>query len=284
MAKQAGKIGTLQEPGFVVLVDNRPGGQGLGSEWGLSLLVAAGGQHWLWDTGKSGLFFDNAQRLGLDLSRIDGLALSHGHYDHVGGLAALVHAGFRGPIVAHPALTRQRFSINASEHKDVGMQAELRALLPGSLQQTTGNRFLSPDMRFVTDIPRLPGRFTATTHLYLDSEASKPDDLPDDAFLLMDTPRGAVVILGCCHSGLANSLLHAAELVKAKTLHAVVGGMHLYSAGRDAREEAAEVLETLECEIIFPGHCTGDASISFLEQRFPGRVRPLHTGLFFTFS
>ncbi|EMG38631.1 metal-dependent hydrolase, beta-lactamase superfamily II [Desulfocurvibacter africanus PCS] len=284
MAHHAGKIVTLQEPGFVVLVDNRSGGQGLGSEWGLSLLVAAGGQKWLWDTGKSGLFLDNAKRLGLDLSHIDGLALSHGHYDHVGGLVALVDAGFSGPIAAHPALTRQRFSIKASEHKEIGMEAGLRALLPGRLQPVSNNRSLAPGLRFVTDIPRRPGRFTATANFYLDQEASKPDSVPDDAFLLMDTPRGAVVVLGCCHSGLANSLLQAAELAKAKKLHAVVGGMHLYSAGQDAQEEAAEVLETLECEIIFPGHCTGDASISFLEQRIPGRVRPLHTGLCFAFS
>lgn len=274
---------TLQEPGLVVLVDNRPG-QGLGSEWGLSLLLAAGGQRWLWDTGATGLFLDNARRLGLDLSRIDGLALSHGHYDHVGGLAALVHAGFSGPIVAHPALARQRFSIHASEHKDVGMQAGLRALLPGRLQPVSGDLSLAPGLRFVTDIPRRPGRFTATTHLYLDNQASKPDDLPDDAFLLLDTPRGAVVVLGCCHSGLANSLLHAAELAKVKKLHAVIGGMHLYSAGRAALDEAVEILKTLECETIAPGHCTGAGPISLLEQHFPGRVRPLHAGLVLNFS
>ncbi len=283
MAQQTREMDTLQEPGLIVLVDNRPG-QDLGSEWGLSLMVASGGRCWLWDTGKSGLFLDNARRLGLDLSRIDGLALSHGHYDHVGGLAALVHAGFSGPVVAHPALTRQRFSIHASEHKDVGMQAGQRDLLQGRLQPVSGDRPLAPGLRFVTDIPRRPGNSTATANLYMDSQASRPDDLPDDAFLLMDTPRGTVVVLGCCHSGLANSLLHAAELANVKKLHAVIGGMHLYSAGRAALDEAVEILKTLECEIIAPGHCTGDAPIAFLEQCFPGRVHPLHAGLILTFS
>lgn len=283
MAQQAREMDTLQEPGLVVLVDNRPG-QGLGSEWGLSLLVASGGQRWLWDTGGSGLFLDNARCLGLDLSLIDGLALSHGHYDHVGGLAALVRAGFSGPIVAHPALTRQRFSIHASEHKDVGMPPGQRALLPDRLQPVSGDRTLAPGLRFVTGIPRRPGYSTATAHLYLDSQASRPDDLPDDAFLLLDTPRGAVVVLGCCHSGLANSLLHAAELANVKKLHAVIGGMHLYSAGRAALDESVEIIKALGCEIVAPGHCTGDGPISILEQAFPDRVRPLHAGLGLGFS
>lgn len=276
-------MAALQEPGIVVLTDNRPGATLVG-EWGLSILVAAGGQRWLWDTGQTGLFLDNARRLGLDLSELDGLALSHGHYDHVGGLASLLDIGFSGPVVAHESMLLRRFSITAEEHREIGVSPEIQALLYARLRTAEGSFELAPNLRFVTDIPRRPGAFQAIDGFFLDPHGREADGVPDDAFLLLDTPRGAVVVLGCCHSGMANSLLHAADMADGSRIHAVVGGMHLFEASGHALEEAASVLEHLDVEVIAPGHCTGGSAVAILEERFPGRVLPLHSGMTLTFT
>ncbi len=283
MAQQAGKVEAMQEPGLVVLIDNQPG-EGLAGEWGLSLLIASGGQRWLWDTGASRLFLDNARRLGIDLSEVDGLALSHGHYDHVGGLAALMEAGFSGPVVAHESVLLHRFSVTAEERREVGVPPPLRALLYDTLRSVESDHELAPGLRFLTDIPRRPGACQAVDGLFLDPSGQQPDSLPDDAFLLLETPHGAVVILGCCHSGVANSLLRASDLLDGGRILGVVGGLHLYKADVEALEEAATVIEELGISFVAPGHCTGDAAMAFLEERFPGRIFRMHAGLSLSFA
>jgi len=283
MAHQSGEPGVMQEPGLVVLTDNQSD-MGLDSEWGLSILVFSGGQRWLWDCGQSGLFLDNAQRLGLDLAEVDGLALSHGHYDHVNGLAALMDAGFSGPVVAHEGVMLRRFSVTAQENREIGANAQTRDLLYNSLRSVEESFELAAGLQFVTDIPRRPGACQAIDGFFLDPGGQQPDNLPDDAFLLLDTLHGLVVILGCCHSGVANSLLHAAELAEGRRIFGVVGGLHLFKADSEALEEAVVVLEELGIEFLAPGHCTGETATDFLKERFSGRVMPLHTGLALCFS
>lgn len=254
----------------VVLCDNETSGPACACEWGLSLAVdlgggAQGGGLWLWDTGQTDLFLKNAAALGVDVSTARGLALSHGHYDHTGGLPALLAAGFHGAVHAHPSCAAARYAKEKGKPLHIGPPSPLPPFLPaGPLTE------LAPGLTLITDIPRAPGRFQAVQGFSFDPAGREPDQVPDDAFLVLETRQGPVAILGCCHSGLANSLACARERLGLDSFHAVLGGLHLFNAGEEAVRETAEALTRFGVRQLVAGHCTGRGRAEALRDLLPG--------------
>lgn len=257
------------------------GRPGFGSEHGLSLALSLeDGSRWLWDTGQSGLFLDTARTLGVDVRSFAGVALSHGHYDHAGGLGALLRAGFAGPIHAHPAFAAERWKFApGAPPRSIGLDlAGLPAWpLPG-FTAVSGRADLAPQVVMLTDIPRLPGSFQSVDGYFFDLERTRPDPVADDACLVVGTPRGFVLVLGCCHSGLANTLRAVRETLGVTRLYAMVGGLHLLAAPAAAVEEAAELLREFAVERVCACHCTGPEAMEELGRRLPGRVRQIGAG------
>jgi 7,8-dihydropterin-6-yl-methyl-4-(beta-D-ribofuranosyl)aminobenzene 5'-phosphate synthase len=246
----------------------------LGSEWGLSVAVEMeDGSLWLWDTGQSDLFLRNAETLGVDLRRATGLALSHGHYDHTGGLRALLAAGFKGRILAHPEAGKPRYNHGKSV-RDIGPPAPLP-----DFEAVADTSELSPGLRMFTNIPRRPDLFQAVRGFSYDPEGKLPDPVPDDAFLLLETRLGPVLLLGCCHSGLENSLLHLRNKLGLNSLHAVVGGLHLYNADPTQWERVALALEDFGVQRLAVGHCTGSKAADYLKERLDCEVLRTHARL-----
>jgi 7,8-dihydropterin-6-yl-methyl-4-(beta-D-ribofuranosyl)aminobenzene 5'-phosphate synthase len=259
-----------------VLCDNASADPRCGCEWGLALAVDLD-EHglWLWDTGQTDLFLKNASVLGLDLGKARGLALSHGHFDHTGGLSALGAAtSFCGMIHAHPACAQARFANDKGRPKPIGPPNILPAFVPAGPLTV-----LAPGLTLLTGIPRAPGNFQAVQGFSLDPAGTEPDPVPDDAFLVMDSLSGPVVILGCCHSGLANSLACARERLGLERVHAVLGGLHLFQAGPEALEETARALESFKVRRLIAGHCTGPDRLASLKDHLPDcDVLPLAAG------
>jgi Metal-dependent hydrolases of the beta-lactamase superfamily II len=242
---------------IVVLCDNESGHPACGCEWGLSLAVDLGGAGglWLWDTGQTGLFLQNAAALGVDVGAARGLALSHGHYDHTGGLAELCgRTAFAGAIYAHPACAHARYAAepNGKPRKSVGPPAPLPQFTPAGPVTR-----LAPGLTLLTDIARAPGRFESVAGFSLDAGGVEPDAVPDDAFLVLETAQGPVAVLGCCHSGLMNSLSCARERLGIASFHAVLGGLHLFAAGQEALAETAAAIVAFDIRQLVAGHCTG---------------------------
>lgn len=234
-----------------ILMDNQAV-PGLVSEWGFAAAIRQDGRLWLWDTGQSAAFLANAALLGIAPQEADGLALSHGHYDHTGGLTALLDAGYHGPVFAHPDFVRQRFNITRTPIRSIGIPCVAPQFT--AVKQTCA---LTKSMTMVTGIPRLPGNFQATKGFFYDKEGNIPDPVEDDAFLVLDTLRGIVVLLGCCHSGLMNSLLCMKDRLGIDTVHSIIGGLHLFNADRKALEETVEACRMFRIHQLVPGHCTG---------------------------
>ena len=266
-----------------VLCDNRSLRPGFGDEHGLSLcLDLADGYRLLWDTGQSGLFLDNARKMGIDPASFQGLALSHGHYDHAGGLAALLRSGFSGPIHAHQDMAQGRWKEGEDGSPvSIGMDPEgLPQGLPGSLPgfaPVSGMAELRPGVTMVTDVPRGEGRFQSVAGFFLDTDLSRPDPTMDDSCLVLDTQTGPVVVLGCCHSGLANTLGRVRELMGLEAVHAVLGGFHLNNAPDWAVEETMATLKEFGVRRVLPCHCTGDAATRAMAEAMSG-VEPLAAG------
>jgi len=267
----------MRQRSITVLCDNTAL-PGLSCEWGLAMAVDLGGEAglWLWDTGQTALFAANAAKLGVDLAAARGLALSHGHYDHTGGVGALLAAGFRGGIHAHPGCTRERYAREPEGRppRTVGPPRPLPEF--HSAGPVTP---LAPGLTLVTDIPRAPGSFQSVEGFSYDRGGQEPDHVPDDAFLALESTSGPVIILGCCHSGLGNSLAAARERLGLGRIHAVLGGLHLVKAGRSAVEETAQAVREFGVERLVIGHCTGPKRLPELAMLLPDtQVVPLASG------
>lgn len=274
---------SLPERRISILCDNATAHPDCGAEWGLSMAVdlGAGQGLWLWDTGQTDVFLRNAKALGVDAAKANGLALSHGHYDHTGGLGALARAGFCGRVVAHPSCAKARYAFEGEERprKAVGVPAALPEFTAaGPVTE------LAPGLTLLADIPRAPGRFQSVAGFSYDTAGHEPDPVPDDAFLVLETAQGPVAVLGCCHSGLANSLAAATERLGITAFHAVLGGLHLYNTGEKALAETAETLRAYGIRQLVAGHCTGADRVCTLARLLPACcVRPLAAGQTWTY-
>ncbi|WP_319781251.1 MBL fold metallo-hydrolase [Maridesulfovibrio sp.] len=263
-----------------VLCDNESQRTDLGKEWGLSMALELPGDNlWLWDCSASELFLKNASAMNIEVSKAKGLAISHGHWDHTGGMDALMDADFIGPVYAHPDFANKRYT---KEDNGSAKEASFNCEYPGTII-VRDNVELDDGLFMITEIPRRDGLFEATKDLFLDQEMTQVDHVHDDAFMLLMTNSGPVVILGCCHSGLANSLYHMRDITGIDSVHAILGGLHLYVADHAEYEETAKVIEEFNPKIVSPGHCTGKDGYKFLKQRLSCTVLPMGSGSVYEF-
>ncbi len=267
---------------IAVLADNAalPGFQ---AEHGLSLaLVLPDGGLWLWDTGQSGLFLAHARRLGLDPAQARGVALSHGHYDHTGGLEHLLRLpGFHGEVVAHPAFAIPRYRRAASR-----VACAIGCPCPPALLSQRRLRVVHSDARLdeqglfmLGAIPRLPGNPQSVQGMFLDPQGEWSDIIPDDACLVFKRRGALAVILGCCHSGLANTLEAVRQNFGNGEIRLLAGGLHLAGHNGAAVREAIRILREHAVKKVFPGHCTGTGAIREMREAMPDRVTPLAAGM-----
>jgi 7,8-dihydropterin-6-yl-methyl-4-(beta-D-ribofuranosyl)aminobenzene 5'-phosphate synthase len=264
-----------------ILSDNTSIRKGFGSEHGLSILIQMDqDSHWLWDTGQSSLFLESAQKFGLDLGNLKGVALSHGHYDHTDGLSTLLNEiNFTGSIYANPDFAVDRFKVQEGfAPKPIGLNKHtLPWPLPGfvgvqdSLELTHG-------LTIISKIERRPGLYQSASDFYFDVEKHLPDFVEDDACLVLLSNSGPVVILGCCHSGLANTLYQVKDILGLNRVFSIIGGMHLIDASESSLHQTVQVLTEFSVEYIYPCHCTGKKSIDFLKEQLPGKVFDIGTG------
>lgn len=255
-----------------ILMDNTAE-PGFACEWGFSAAIETTDELWLWDAGQSAKFQANAALMGIDPMQAAGLALSHGHYDHTGGIPVFREAGYQGPIFAHPGCNETRYSMSHTPAEPIGIAHPLEEYTP-----VTGSRPLSRMITMITDIARLSGNYEAVKGFSFTPSGDTPDPVCDDAFLLLDTPNGWVVLLGCCHSGLMNSLTSLRERMDIEKVHAVLGGLHLYNADTAAIEESAEACRTFSVDKLAVGHCTGQNATKTLASMLNCEVSTLRSG------
>lgn len=267
---------------LLVLAENTVRGAGLRAEHGFSCLLRSGERSILFDAGQGLVLEANAHRLGVDLRTIDSVALSHGHYDHAGGLQALLEVGARPTLYAHSEAFRTRYAQAPSGRvRTVGPPPRLWAdieragwptrAIDGPVEVAGGIRLTGPIDR-VTPRERTSGPF------YLDALASEPDPIVDDQALWFDTPDGIVIVLGCAHAGVVNTVLQVRRAAPDRPIHLVAGGMHLVSATPRRIDDTIRDLRDLGVERVSPAHCTGFEAASRLRAAFQDRCQPWITG------
>jgi 7,8-dihydropterin-6-yl-methyl-4-(beta-D-ribofuranosyl)aminobenzene 5'-phosphate synthase len=264
---------------IVILADDIAGPRRLLAEHGLSLWLEAGGRRVLFDTGQGLALAHNAQALGIPLARADAVVLSHGHYDHTGGLAAVLQ-GRRGlPVYAHPDATSPRYSRRGGEAHEVGMPAAARQALTqrGAIRSSRVPLPVCDGVRLTGPIPRLTDFEGEARAFFLDQEGREPDPLVDDQAVFVETRAGTVVLLGCAHAGVVNTLRHV-EALTTGPVHTVIGGMHLGVAEPERIEATVRALVDRDVRHVVPCHCTGLPATAALARELGSRCSPGHVG------
>jgi 7,8-dihydropterin-6-yl-methyl-4-(beta-D-ribofuranosyl)aminobenzene 5'-phosphate synthase len=285
MSKKGEKMAS--EVKLTVLSENTSEREDLKAEYGLSMWIEVDGINILFDTGSAGAFAGNAELLGIDLSSAVHMVLSHGHFDHTGGILLAMQQAPYMLIHLHPDAARPKFLAG-------GMNQAVPIGMPGPAIHALKNR--TSRCLFLSDVTRLsdhvfltgpvPRRTTfekIVEPFCLDAEGRLPDTMPDDLALWIDTGTGLIIVLGCAHAGVVNTVEYIREKTGRSDIRAIIGGMHLLSAERETIEKTADAIERWRPGLISPNHCTGEAACSYFKDRFADIYKSSASGTVFTF-
>ncbi|MFC1998388.1 MBL fold metallo-hydrolase [Chloroflexota bacterium] len=243
------------------------------AEWGLSILVEVDGSRILMDTGLSFSAAHNAKIAGIDLTSINRIVLSHGHADHTGGLYNLVKETGVIEIIAHPDIWDAKYVQRNQEEEEqyigIPCHRELLENLGAKFNLASEPVHITNHVMTTGEIPLHTAYEHIGSNLFIKEDGRlKPDKLADDLALIINTDFGLVVILGCAHRGVINTLNRARDLTGNETVYAVVGGTHLFLSSDEKIDKTIVDLKRLGVQRLLVSHCTGFKASARLAQEF----------------
>ena len=245
---------------------------GLIGEWGLSILIEADGLRILFDTGQSFSVTHNARVLKVDLSKIDQLILSHGHFDHTGGLREVLGQTAGVDIIAHPDVLNAKFAVREDAEMSIGFPFDRKELedMGARFNLTKEPVWLTENIVTTGEIPMVTDYEQVDSGMFIkDGESLQPDPLIDDLAMAIRTEFGLTVILGCAHRGMINIIRRLQELTGEERVHCVVGGTHLLNATNERLTKTVTDLRKTGIQRLGVSHCTGFNASCWLANEFP---------------
>lgn len=273
-----------------ILCDNNIGRMDFLGEHGFAALIEHEGQSVLFDTGQGHTLPHNVQRGGIDLSGIGAILLSHGHFDHTGGLAWVLEQTGPAKVIAHPSVFDRHMARLSPDPAVAPLfigppktREDLeKAGAVFEFREETGT--IAPGFHFITGYARRPEKTPGDRQLVLArGEDLVPDPIAEDANLLLETPSGPVLVLGCAHGGVLNILDHVRESLGIHRLHAVLGGTHLMFYAPEQIQAVIEAFEEFQVKLVGVSHCTGPQAAMTLAMHFGDRFQQAAAGSRFEF-
>ena len=259
---------------ITTLVENYVCGKKLKGEHGLSFFIDMGSHRLLFDTGASDLLLSNAEALGVDMSSVDFVLLSHGHNDHTGGLEAFFSVNKKAKIIAKREVLERKFNLRS----EIGFP---------SLSPQIKDRFLFVD-HFVEYIPglflvpQIDLTFEEDTHFkgfMIDKEGVKEQDqFNDELAVVLKTKKGHALLTACSHRGITNMVEQLKTHFNLLHLELILGGFHLRKSSNEVVNRVGDYLLENVQGSIGVCHCSGLDTYSLFKTKFGDQVFYNHTG------
>jgi len=263
---------------ITTIVDNTASGD-MWAEHGQAILIEKDGRSILFDTGQTPeVLRYNMGNLGIAPEEIDTVVLSHGHYDHTGGLPWLVRANHDLEIYGHPDMFAEKYAKKGTEQRYIGI-SERSEEITGRFHAVIEPREVAKEITVLGEIPVKNKEEWENGHkgmLLKKNGEFVPDPLKDDTALIIDLGEGLGLITGCSHSGITN-IIEYAEHVGGKDVILVIGGMHLSSAPLSLINRTVDYMKDRKF-MVMPGHCTGFNAMNIMKNGLRYRMRPNFAG------
>ncbi len=265
-----------------ILTENRAKKRFFLAEQGLSIFIEHEDINLLFDTGQSDIFIRNSKLMDVDINKADYIVLSHGHYDHCGGLINLPKENKHQKIYINKDAFVKRYALRAdNSYVEIG--------IPWSLDQydfikqnvifTDDNIQIAPGVHLLCNIPRSTDFEDAPKGFFIfEGQNRIADIIKDEQILVFDTKKGLTVFLGCSHPGVVNCLNYVVKLFPNKKINTLVAGMHLEGAGQLRLSATIDKLRELDIQRVAPLHCTGIVEICEMKRELKDRCLILCTG------
>jgi 7,8-dihydropterin-6-yl-methyl-4-(beta-D-ribofuranosyl)aminobenzene 5'-phosphate synthase len=271
---------------ITILCENTaPPGKGVLGEHGFSALIETDAGNYLFDTGQGSTLLPNARQLKKDVRTIQKIILSHGHYDHSGGLQRVLPGNREVEVHVHPDIFLRRFARIKRDGTETLRQVGVNHRK--SFFEKRGARFIfnrsftriGEGIYLTGEVPRTTLCERNDPRLVVERNGKHvTDHLLDDQSLVIETAKGLVILLGCAHSGLINTVLCVQKNLSGRGMHAILGGTHLGFLTRDQLEETIRTLKQFSFEKLGGSHCTGFYPAARLAQEFGDRFFVANVG------
>lgn len=266
-----------------ILTDNRVRKRGLLAEHGLSLWIEKDAKAILFDTGQSSVFSHNAKALGISLDAADYIVISHGHYDHCGGLQYFPHKNKVRAIYAHPDAFFKKFAATDKDEpsREIGIPFKItgQEWMKDRIVYTRNPLTLDKGILLSGEICCSSTFEEAPQDFYVEKDGRiEHDIMRDEQMLIIEDDGEVALFLGCSHPGIINSIRHAQKIMPGKSIKLLVAGMHLENVSPMCLQMTIQCMLDIGIQKIVPLHCTGFGAMCEMKRFLGERYLTLYAG------
>jgi len=258
---------------LTIIIDNYVKTAGLIAEHGWSIMIENGNEKILFDTGQDDLLLKNLDHLGFAPDMIDRIFISHGHFDHSGGLFEL--SGLSGKeieLFAHPNIFEKKYKLTKRiKKKYIGIPHSRERYAKNGIKfkldknplEISKNIYTTGEIKSTVSFEKTDKNFIKKKNGFYGI-----DDLKDDIGMIIETARGNILITGCAHRGIINIVKQAQRLSGKDEFLAIIGGFHLFNKSEKYIKKVISELKKVKIDRIIPSHCTGIEGYFAIKKEF----------------